>query len=149
MTGCEMCGKSTELVIADIEGVELKVCEACATFGKIRRTVNTFSHISRPMQREESSFKVVDNYAALLHAAREKKNMTQEDFATFLKEKESVLAHWEAGTVKPGLDAAARIGKIMGINFIEREEILPVKIEAGKKADELTLGDFVKVRKRK
>ncbi len=148
MADCEMCGKSTELVLADIEGVELKVCDACARFGIIRRKVPALS-VSRPVQREEPSFKVVDNYAVLLRTAREKKSMAQEDFAQFISEKKSVLAHWESGQGKPSLDAAKRMGRILGTNLIEQEEALPVKIEAGRKTEELTLGDFVKVRKRR
>ena len=144
-----MCGKNTELVIADIEGVELKVCAACARFGTIRRKINAPSSLPRPVQREEPSFKIIDNYASLLHAAREKKGLTQEDFAQFIREKESVLVHWEAGSAKPQIDAARRVGKILGINLIEQDITAAMKIESGKKLDELTLGDFIKVRKRK
>jgi len=147
MPSCEMCGKSKELVVADIEGVELKVCDVCARFGTIRRKVNIIYPVSRPMQREESSFKVVDNYAALLHAARHKKGLTQEEFAKLLQEKESVVVHWEAGSAKPQIDSARRVGRILGINVIEQDITAAMKIESGKKTEELTLGDFVKVRK--
>ncbi len=149
MGNCEMCGKSTELVVADIEGVDLKVCTGCARFGTIRQ--KSFSPKAMPKSPlpEGPSFKVVDDYGSLLHSAREKKGMTQEEFAKFLNEKESVVAHWEAGKVKPGIDAAKRIGMILGIEFLEREEIVAAKVESSKKKDELTLGDFIKVRKRK
>lgn len=149
MASCEMCGKSTELVLADIEGVELKVCDGCARFGSIRRRVEARSFTSKPAKPEGPQFKVVDNYASLLHATREKKSMTQEDFAKFIREKESVFAHWEAGKVKPSIEAAQRVGRILGINLIEQEEILPATMDAGKKTEELTLGDFIKIRKRK
>lgn len=144
-----MCGKSTELVVADIEGVELKVCEACARFGTIRRKIETPRFTARPEKPEGPQFKVVDNYASLLHFAREKKQMTQEEFAKHIQEKESVFAHWEASSVKPSLEAAQRVGRILGINLIEQEKVLPMKMEAGRKTEELTLGDFIKVRKRK
>mgnify|MGYP001617434475 FL=1 len=149
MASCEMCGKSTELVVTDIEGVELKVCEACARFGTIRRRVDARSFTPKPAKPEGPQFKVVDNYASLLHFAREKKSMTQQEFAAFLQEKESVFAHWESGSVKPSIEAAQRVGRILGTNLIEQEVILPAKMEPGKKTDELTLGDFIKVRKRK
>lgn len=149
MASCEMCGKSTELVIADVEGVELKVCAGCTKFGTVRQRTDKPAFTSRQVKPEGPAFKVVDNCASLLHAAREKRIMTQEEFAKFIQEKESVLAHWEAGKVKPALEAAKRVGRILGINLIEQEEVLPVKMEASRKTDELTLGDFVKVRKRK
>lgn len=144
-----MCGKSTKLVVADIEGVELKVCDGCSRFGTIRRRIDARSFTPKPAKTEGPQFKVVDNYASVLHSVREKKNMTQEEFAKFIQEKESVLTHWEAGKGKPPIEAARKMGRILGINLIEQEEVLPVKIEVGKKSDELTLGDFVKVRKRK
>ncbi len=144
-----MCGKSTELVVADIEGVELKACDACTRFGTIRKRADAPRFTPWPAQPEGPAFKVVDHYASLLRSAREKRGMTQEDFAKSLNERESVFVHWEAGSVKPGLEAAQRVGRILGINLVELEEILPAKIEAGKRADELTLGDFIKVRKRK
>ena|SRR3989344_3252861 len=149
MPSCEMCGKSTELVVADIEGVELKVCESCSKFGTIRKRVDTRRFTPKPEKPEGPQFKVVDNYASLVRSAREKKRMTQEEFAKLLQEKESVLAHWEAGSVKPSIEAAQRVGRILGISLIEQEIAVSVKIEDGKKADELTLGDFIRVRKRK
>lgn len=144
-----MCGKSTELAIADVEGVELKVCDGCARFGTIRRRVDARRFLPQPAKPEGPQFKVVDNYASLLHSAREKKSMTQEEFSKLLQEKESVLAHWEVGKGKPSIEAARRVGRILGINLVEQEVILLVKMEAGKKGEELTLGDFIKVRKRK
>ena len=144
-----MCGKSTELVVADIEGVDLKVCTGCARFGTIRKRSDAPTVTLKPPQPEGPSFKVIDHYSLLLRSAREQKGMTQEEFAKFLNEKESVVAHWEAGKTKPGIDAAQRAGKMLGIQLIEREEATPTKMESSKKPDELTLGDFIKVRKRK
>ncbi len=149
MAQCEMCGKNNELVTADIEGVELKVCDACSRFGTIRKRVDTRNFTPKQEKPEGPQFKVVDNYASVLRSAREKRGMTQEEFALFLKEKESVLAHWEAGSVKPPIEAAQRVGRILGVNLIEQDITAAMKIESGKRADELTLGDFIKVRKRK
>ncbi len=144
-----MCGKNTELVIADIEGVELKVCAICARFGTIRKKVSLSQTTAKAPLPEAPAFKVVDHYSALLRSNREKRGMTQEEFAKFLQEKESVVAHWEAGKVKPGIDAARRVGRILGVELVERDETVATKMEGSKKADELTLGDFIKVRKRK
>ena len=129
--------------------MELKVCDACARFGTIRRKVKVQSFTSHRVQPEGPQFKVVDTYAAVLRSAREKKGMTQGDFATFLKEKESVLAQWEAGGVKPEIETAQRVGRMLGIKVVEREEIISTPVEVRKQADELTLGDFIKVKKRK
>src|SRR3990167_6073772 len=40
MPSCDMCGKEGAGAIALIEGVELTVCQNCARFGKITRTLH-------------------------------------------------------------------------------------------------------------
>ncbi|MBI2145851.1 TIGR00270 family protein [Candidatus Woesearchaeota archaeon] len=98
---------------------------------------------------EGPEYRVISNFASLLRSAREKKGMTQEDFAKFIRERESILAKWEAGTVTPGIDVAKRIGKQLGLSLIELEEVSTVSSGSTQKANEPTVGDFVKVRQRK
>lgn len=166
-----MCGKETGLVIADIEGVELKVCSGCSKHGQIKKKLIT-AHLSdphRPLTIDHSSsihslrqgsvqgssprtkreFKVVDSYSTLLRSAREERGMKQEDFSKMLNERESIVAKWESGGLKPRLEVAKRVGRVLGINLIEEDLEVTAKIDPGKKTDEPTLGDFVKVRKRK
>ena len=59
-----------------------------------------------------------------------------------------MLASWEHGTIKPLVDVARRLEKVLGISLIVKEELEDVKMEKSGKKDELTLGDFIKVRKR-
>lgn len=148
MPTCELCGKAADIVVADIEGVELKVCAGCASHGTIKQR---FTHQSKPMipHPEGPEYRVVSTYASLLHSAREKKGMSQEDFAKFLREKESILAKWEAGTLKPNIESARRIGKMLGFSLVEKDEDAASSSPSAKKSEEPTLGDFVKVRTRK
>ena len=151
MATCEMCGRTGDIVTAEIERVDLKVCMTCAKHGTIKkRSVgsNPSLHSSRPPIKEVPEFSIVPHYAALIHAARESKKMTQEDFAKFLQEKENLVAKWEQGTLKPNLDTAKKIGKVLNINLIEKEEMSDSSPVRSKKQDEFTLGDFVKIRKR-
>ncbi|MBI2145850.1 hypothetical protein HYU22_00745 [Candidatus Woesearchaeota archaeon] len=39
MATCELCGKTAEVVTADIEGVELKVCSHCTAHGIVKQRV--------------------------------------------------------------------------------------------------------------
>ena len=150
MALCEMCGKESRLVLADIEGGELRVCSNCVKYGVIKkgsRNINVFFK-SKSAREEGPQFKVVDNLSDLIHSARDKRKMTQEDFSKFLNEKESIVAKWEQGTLKPRIGIARRVGKVLGINLIEKDEVTDkVEIKKGK-SSEFTLADFVKVRKR-
>jgi len=152
MPNCEMCGRVGNLRVVDIEGADLKVCEACSKYGVVKSRVSVSPKYSSPTSLPKVpsvEFRVVDNYAFLLREAREKKALTQEDFAKFLQEKESVVAKWEQGQFKPGLDLAKRIGKVLGINLIEKDELSYLKENSKSKQGEPTLGDMVKIRKRR
>ena len=158
MSVCEMCGRSGNLVEADVEGVELKLCSGCTKYGVVKKKNYSHSNSStfkKRFQEKDADIRIVQNYASLLRNARERKGMTQEDFAKYLNEKESVVANWEHGSMKPRIDVARRIEKVLNLNLLQKlsdtlKENEPFKQTASKKsADEFTLGDFIKVRKRK
>jgi len=151
MALCEMCGKEERLVQSEIEGVELNVCNVCSKYGEIKK--KSFSGTKRSFQpivkRSGPELKIVGNYAELIRGAREKRELKQEDFAKFLNEKESVVAKWESGTLKPKINSAKYLERKLGLNLIEKDEKKSVDFSQKKRDDTLTLGDFVKVRKRK
>ena len=151
MPACEMCGREAPLVKAEIEDSELNVCHSCARYGKIKSSPANLSRQRSPAVVKKPSIEeaVVSNYAQLIRSQREMRNLNQEDFAKLLNEKESVAAKWEAGSLKPGVETAKKLEKILGIKLVYVEELEDYKAEKGKKSDVLTLGDFVKVRKRK
>jgi uncharacterized protein (TIGR00270 family) len=151
-----MCGKETYLVQADVEGVELQVCKGCAKYGKVKK--RSFDKKSPFIKRRFEArgrveFKVVSNYASLIRSARENKGMKQEDFSKMLNERESLISKWENSSLKPSIDTARKIGKILGVYLLEREGTAEKKEDDGgvlrTHSNELTLGDFIKVRKRK
>ena len=146
-----MCGKESRLVLADVEGGELKVCSNCTKYGTVKRSgVNIVSPFKRKASHDDGpQFKVVENYSTLIRSAREKKGLKQEDFAKFLNERESIVAKWEQGSLKPRIDVAKRIGRLLRISLVVKDEVADkVEIKKGK-SSEFTLADFVKVRKRK
>ncbi len=150
MSQCEMCGKITAVAQAEVEGGILAVCSGCAQYGKVLQGGSRLVHKQsfRPVKREEPALNVVDNYASLLHSFRERKKMTQEEFAKFLQERESSVIKWEQGTMKPSVDAARKLEKMLGVRLVGVEEAGGSVQQSGKKSDEFTLGDFIKVRKR-
>ena len=155
MALCEMCGKNNNLMLAEIEGVELKVCSVCAKHGKVRAgSVHSDyrSGYSRrfPPPKEEPEERVISTFAQLLRGIRERSRLNLEDFAQFLNEKESIVSKWEGGSVSPNLEEAKRLQKLLGVGLIVKEEMGgELKQEKHKPGeDTFTLGDFIKIKKR-
>ena len=154
MPVCEMCGKGANLINADVEGVELKLCQNCLKYGVVKKSSSSFSmggsFKKRIVNKDEPEFKVVNNYSSLLRSARESKNMNQEDFAKFLKERSSIVTKWESGNLKPRVGIARKLSKLLNINLIEKDIKKDFEKKQNKRKEEgFTLGDFIKVRKRK
>ena len=153
MTNCEMCGKDGKVLEVDVEGVEMKVCPGCTKYGVVKKRYDR-PYQNKSFQRSNSykkpqEFRIVPNYAVLIRSEREKRGMSHEDFSKFLNEKESILAKWEQGVLKPRIDIARAIERKLGITLIEKEKDKEFKQEKKKVSDEFTLGDFIKIRKKK
>ncbi len=147
MASCDMCGKETGLVTAEVEKVEMKVCQNCARFGTIKRAADS-TPIRQKMMHREPTFRLKASYAAVLRQAREKQGLSQEDFARFLQEKESIVAKWEQGRMQPSVEVARRLEKTLGVALVEEEAEQSFVQEKMPKGDGFTLGDFMKVRKK-
>ena len=150
MTVCEMCGKSTELIKAEIEGVDLNVCNGCTRFGRVKQSPSGIRAFSHPLPRREwPSYRIVRDFALKIRTAREKNGLNHQDFGKFLNERESVVAKWEQGDLRPPVELAQRLGKKLGLTLVEKDEDKAFELEQQKKnPQELTLGDFIKVKKR-
>lgn len=161
MAICELCGRTEDLFRARIEGVELSVCQNCVRHGVIiqRPQIDIENHNSENWSSKSfSSFsktntarkewKIADDFSALLRSTREKSKLSQEDFARFLQEKESMISKWETGAVKPSLETAQKLQKQLGIKLVVLDEAVETSIITAKKSNEFTLGDFIKVKQK-
>ena len=162
MAVCEMCGKDSSLVSAQVEGTELKICQGCSKYGQVNKqkkpvlfeggySSNSYQKRTRP------EFQVMSDYSKKLQQARNQRNMTQEEFSKILNEKMSVVQKWESGNLKPRIDVAKRLERQLNLKLLEQissddgvedAEDMPV-ISNKKSSSEPTLGDFIKVRKRR
>lgn len=149
-----MCGKDGQLLVAEIEGAEMKVCSGCAKYGKVKPSGfnrsdsdRNFASKNKPI-KEAPEFKLVGNFSDKIKSARDARNLTQEEFARLINERESISSKWERGELKPSIETARKLEKVLGLILVIKEEHSSEKIEVDKKSNELTLGDFVKVRKR-
>ena len=154
MPSCDMCGKDAVSAIALIEGVELTVCESCSKFGKIVRTIqppkpqkrSIYQTIPQKKENEEEMEFVVDDYATRIRQKRESMNLTQQEFAKKLNERESVVHHLENSTSHPSLELARRLEHILKIKLVEvAKEAAVVKSKSSSGA--FTLGDFIRIKK--
>ena len=159
MASCDMCGKSTELVNARVEGAEMSLCAGCSKFGVIlnmprsgRRanSNNTFSQksYSPPPQRSEIIQTIVSDYAEKIRKAREKLGINQEAFAKKLSEKQSIMQKIEAGQFKPSITTARKLEKLLKINLVEQIEDgkIPLGDERKRSSEGMTIADFIKKR---
>lgn len=151
MSVCEMCGKGSDLTLVDVEGVELNVCPNCTKYGTAQKKVGT-NHFRRNVssnQRSLPELKITSSFSSIIKAERDKRKLTQEDFAKFLNEKESVLHKWENGTLKPRIGVAKQLERILEIKLVEKDEKKAFEQKKEKSSsDGFTLGDFIKVKKR-
>jgi len=146
---CEMCGKETELFTAVIEGTQLHVCAGCGKFGKILRKAQAPAVTKQaPIRREPVQVEqMVSDYAQRIKEAREKRGLTQQDFAKLVTVKESLIRKMESGHFEPPIDMARKMEKILRITLVEvREESTVVNTEKNKGATGMTIGDIIKLR---
>ncbi len=147
---CDMCGIEAPLVRAKIEGTMLNVCKRCGSFGEIIKTQGVTK--KGFFRREKASApieSIVENYSTIIKNKRESKKLKQEDFASQINEKESIIHKIETGHFTPSIDLARKIERFLGITLIEelREEEARVVVAKETKSKGFTLGDMIKFKK--
>ncbi len=151
MPKCEMCGKEGELYNTEIEGVILSVCTKCSKHGKVLKKTKVIVkkgqiEEKRKEKPEREEF-VVANFAKLIRNKRNKLGKTQKEFAQMLNEKESIIQKIENGSFEPPIKTAKRFEKILNIKLVEEIEIGEEKTGKRAKAEGLTIGDILKLKK--
>jgi len=158
MPCCDICGKETELYHALIEGTEMNVCIECGKFGKIikkareykekpKKIIKDFSELHQNPDKEIVQV-IVKDYAQRIKNKREQFGLKQEDFAKKISEKESLIHHIESGTFEPNINLARKMEKFLKIKLVEEEEVAK-DMHFKASPEQFTVGDFIKVRKKK
>ena len=141
-----MCGRQGSIVTADVEGVEMKVCQNCVRFGTVKKKAEAMC-IPLKKLHQEPAFRVTGNYASILRQVRERQKLSQEDFARFLQEKESIVAKWEQGRMQPSVEVARRLEKTLGVSLVVEDLDQSFEQEKAARVDGFTLADFIKKKK--
>lgn len=133
---CEICGKSFSFgKKIDVDGSQLMACNDCASFGKELVEISAQKRfeskpvpsVSRPFIQKSSAeefgeMSVVRDYGSRIRHAREKMNLTIEDFAKKLSEHDSILKKIESQKILPTDSMIGKLEKACGISLREKPE---------------------------
>lgn len=144
MPACHICGALRESLSKSlIEGTSVSVCERCSKFGKTVETPKSLQS-KKVISRVEEIEIIEEGYFLKIKNAREKRGLTQEELAKLLAERESSLHHLETGQLKPTIELAKKIEKVLGITIISKDYIGGNVSKKKSSNASLTIGDIVK-----
>jgi len=129
---------------AKVEGTVLEVCEDCSKYGELieTRPIRVVRVRRKPKLKEDETI-IVDNYGKKIIEARKKINLTREEFAKKINEKESVIRRVENEEMEPDDKLTKKIERFLEIKLRKTYEEKPIekKMRRGK----LTLGDILEI----
>jgi len=152
MSNCDMCGISTErLSDVVVEGTMLKVCERCKSYGDVvgvekPRNLEV-SKIPRKIYVEEPVVFVIEGAGRIIKEARENNGLKQQQLAKMVGLKESMIHKIETSMIKPELNVAKKLEKILGIHIIEGYSDTSKGVQFNLNDENLTVGDLIKFKK--
>jgi len=147
---CEICGSPIQGQPRKIlvDAATLLVCSRCVRYGTpTSRPRPPLGSSPLPPRAAEPQLDVVSDCSVKVKRAREEMGLTQEVLAKLTGEKVSVIRRIEAGKLKPTLDLAKRLERVLKVSLVEEVEVAKGSEQLKLKAD-LTLGDVVVVRER-
>mgnify|MGYP000215088744 CR=1 FL=1 len=173
MVECEFCGQQItgKTYRVTIEGVTLVVCQQCyiklvkkggakqqaisyTTLKIMPRAPSSLGLKPRnikirktPRRTAEFEYDIVEDYASRIKKAREKLGWSTSILAQKIKEKETVIKRIESGKLKPTIELAKKLERILKITLLE--PIVSEYITRLSPKENLTLGDIVVLRKKK
>jgi putative transcription factor len=92
---------------------------------------------------------LIEDYAKTIRTARQKKKLSQEELAQKVGERISTLQSIEAGRLKPTRKTIRGLERELDISLLEPIGTVPLKVSRDKGGGGPTLGDVVKVKRKK
>ena len=138
---CELCGSNNANRKTEIGEAILTVCPDCVKFGKPVANVEIKREVKKLELPKEMNQMIKEDIAEIVKKEREKRNMTQEQLASKIRESHNVIKRIEEGW-RPSFKIVKKLEKMFKINLIE--EIPEVEIKSKKNSEGLSLGDFMK-----
>jgi uncharacterized protein (TIGR00270 family) len=132
---CDICGKTTRVFLADMEGAKIYVCSACNPSGEgkiIRpRTEHNNNFVKKTyvpkftMRKQEpfdlNNYDLIENYADQIKQLREANKKTFEEFAKDLYVTASYLQKVEQDKLKPSAGLLLKIYEKYGLLLINKK----------------------------
>ncbi|HPP45659.1 MAG TPA: multiprotein bridging factor aMBF1 [Methanomassiliicoccaceae archaeon] len=161
-----MCGKESDYIrTIFLEGAQLKVCKECSRFGEgpegkgpskkgkgvapsravveERLQARERRMRSRDVFKEETVIDLVPDYNKVIREARMARNLKQDELASKVNEKSSVIAQLENGSMRPSDQMIKKLEKELNIKLTEKVALVkPASTKSSR--DVLTLGDLIK-----
>ncbi len=103
---------------------------------------------NRELRRYLENYDVVENYSEIIKKARERMGWTQAVLAEKLRVQENVVRRIESGRLKPPIELALRIEKLLKVKILEPivDEYSGFSSHGKSSSMDLTLGDIVNIR---
>lgn len=92
------------------------------------------------------AYEVVSDYAERVRRARERLGWSQKMLAERVRESENVIRRIELGKLKPTIDLARRLERVLGIKLLEPVVEEPETSDRERGGFHLTLGDIAEIR---
>lgn len=156
---CEMCGADSETLKANVEGTIMNVCRNCSKYGKVisinkppvsYKKSKTNSREPVKNDNEEKIEMVIKNFAEKIKNVRENMKLDQEKFAEKINEKKSIIHKIETAEMKPSIELAKKLEKILNIKLIETYSEKGTGVETQKSSSgPMTIGDLINIKKDK
>ncbi len=162
MATCEICGKSGELLKTKVEGTTLELCDDCQDLGEVTETASssststastststtTTSSSRSRSQRNEPGGELVEDFDTRVKQAREQQDLSPQDLADQIKEKESVVHRVETGKLSPDQRLAQKLENALDITLYDNmDEVTGYNTDTDT-AGGPTIGDVAEVRDR-
>ncbi|MET1101990.1 MAG: multiprotein bridging factor aMBF1 [Pyrodictiaceae archaeon] len=97
-------------------------------------------------ERQAMAYEVVSDYAERVRKARERLGWSQKMLAERVRESENVIRRIELGKLKPTIDLARRLERVLGIKLLEPVVEEPETSDRERGGFHLTLGDIAEIR---
>jgi putative transcription factor len=171
MVQCEMCGAETDDPNrVKVEGAELDVCDDCTDFGTEVQTAESSATSTKYSTSSSSSSstgrssgtsgssgsggggrrdmfddieELAQDYDERIRSARESAGMSQEDLASQLNEKASLIRKLEHGDTLPSDDLQRKLERALDIDLSAGGGEDDAEWSGGSSTGEYTLGDMV------
>ncbi len=133
-----------------IEGTMMSVCKKCASFGVIVQPLQAQKPAAKTsiiLPKEQEMDIVTPEFPSIVRKAREKKELTHQQLAQAIAEKETVIQKVEAGKLEPTLQLAKKLEQFLKVRLIIQEKVIAEKKVDLKDAN-LTIGDLLSIKQK-